>query len=57
MRELEEDEFLDFLNEHGLADKGERLTNTIPHIIIYEIDFTIVAFIELHEDKRKYIRI
>jgi len=57
MKRLTQDEFLDFVNTLGIADKGERLITTIPHIIIYEIDYLVIAWIELHEDEPKYYRI
>jgi len=57
MKQLSQDDFLDFVNDLGIADKGEKLKTTIPHIIIYEIDFLVIAWIELHEDEPKYYRI
>jgi hypothetical protein len=55
MKVLTQDDFLDYINKLGISDRGEKLTNTIPHIIIYEIDFYIVGWIELHDDEHKYI--
>jgi hypothetical protein len=57
MELLTEDEFLDFLNEMGLSDKGQKITNTEPHIIIFKDLESIVCWIELHEDGIKYKKV